>query len=141
MVVGKDFFRYTVVAAFIYLIADLFLDQFMLYLTGGIIGGTIKEIGKLLNISFTHWWIIIIWVLFLIGLVFMYQKVKHRILDYTLLLIIAFFLYLIDFMVYKFLPYDITTFFIRVITSCLIAFIKGITLSSIIQMKRKVPSN
>jgi hypothetical protein len=84
-----------------YLISDLFFNDVFLYLVGGAIGTLLKPVG--LQKEFY-----VAWLLILIGVVFLYQKVNHSLLKWLILILIWILLYLVDIALYKILP-DITS--------------------------------
>ena len=80
-----------------YLISDLFFNDAFLYLVGGAIGTLLKPIG--LQKGFY-----VAWLLILIGVVLLYQKVNHSLLKWLIIILIWILLYLVDIALYKILP-------------------------------------
>lgn len=96
MITNKRFIRILGVCSLIYLLPELLFNQAMLYLSGGLIGGTITEIFKDTLESPSVFLVFAIWVALLVGLVFLFFKLNYKPIKFFVLLIIAFFLYIID---------------------------------------------
>lgn len=80
----------------IYILPELFFENAMLYLSGGVVGGTISEIlrgssGKPSNVL-----VFAIWAIVLVGLILLFVRLQYKPIKYLILLIIAFFLYIVD---------------------------------------------
>lgn len=86
-----------IVGMIAYLIVDLFFNDAFLYLVGGILGSSLKAIGLQKGFS-------IVWLLILICIVFLYQKINIEILKWLLLILIWILLYWIDVILYDVLP-------------------------------------
>jgi|APLak6261672720_1056091.scaffolds.fasta_scaffold16478_2 hypothetical protein len=84
-----------------YLITDLFFNDAILYLVGGALGTLLKPVG--LQKGFY-----IVWLIILIGIVVLYQKINSNVLKWALLILIWVLLYLVDVALYEILP-DITS--------------------------------
>lgn len=80
-----------------YLISDLFFNDAILYLVGGALGTLLKPVG--LQKGFY-----VAWLLILIGVVLLYQKVNHSLWKWVILILIGILLYLVDIALYKILP-------------------------------------
>lgn len=80
-----------------YLIADLFFNDGFLYLVGGILGSSLNAIG--LQKGFC-----LVWLLILISIVSLYQKINIEVLKWLLLILIWILLYWIDVILYYVLP-------------------------------------
>lgn len=83
-----------------YLIIDLFFNDAILYLVGGALGTLLKPVG--LQKGFY-----VVWLIILIGIVVLYQKINISVLRCLLLILIWILLYLVDVALYEVLP-DIT---------------------------------
>lgn len=86
-----------VIGMIAYLIVDLFFNEALLYLVGGILGSSLKAIGLQNGFS-------VAWLLILIGIIFLYQKINIAILKWLLLIFIWILLYWIDVILYDVLP-------------------------------------
>jgi hypothetical protein len=87
----------------IYLIPELIYENAMLYLTSGVIGGSLQYILSNYFSLENEIFILIIWGLILSALIFSYYNVKNNIFKYILILMILIFLYIIDF-IFAFIP-------------------------------------
>ena len=104
-----------VIGMIAYLITDLFFNDAILYLLGGVLGTLLKPLG--LQKGF-H----IVWLILLIGIVILYQKINISVLKWVLLILIWILLYLVDVALYEILP-DITssaTTYLHIVLSVLI---------------------
>lgn len=124
-------------AIVLYFLADYVLKDMFVYLSGGLIGGTIKEAFKGIGIRANQSIIVITWTLLLIGLTFLYFKTQVKGISYFLLVIIAFFLYAVEFLLSVFFDFKIenpaTNYFINL---GIRIFLKALILSSIIIVKK-----
>src|SRR5436190_2190678 len=84
-----------------YLISDLFFNDAFLYLVGGALGTLLKPIGSQKGFY-------IAWLLILIGVALLYQKINQSLLKWLILILIWILLYVVDITLYKILP-DITS--------------------------------
>lgn len=85
-----------IVFLLIYTLPELFFDNAMLYLSGGVIGGTISENFKSSSGRPSNVLIFAIWAIVIVGLVLLFIILRYNPIKYLILLIIAFFLYIID---------------------------------------------
>jgi hypothetical protein len=90
-----------VIGMIAYLIVDLFFNDAILFLVGGVLGTLLKPFG--LQKGFY-----IVWLLILIGVMALYWKINIRVLKWLLLSLIWVLLYLVDAAFYEILP-DITS--------------------------------
>lgn len=97
-----------IVVFIVYLLPEIFFGNAMLYLSGGIIGGTISEVFKGVSEGFDTFLVFLVWAILLLGLVGLFFYLKYKPVKYLLLLLIAFFLYIID-NLFAFIPYSGTT--------------------------------
>lgn len=78
-----------------YLMADLFFNDAILYLVGGALGSLLKPVG--LQKGFYMVWLII-----LVGIVVLYQKINISVLKWLLLILTWILLYLVDVALYEY---------------------------------------
>lgn len=79
-----------------YILVDFIVTDLMLYLAGGIIGGSITEIFNLVGITPSIRIVWIIWLTLLLMLIWILPKTENTYFRYFLIILIAHFLYLID---------------------------------------------
>jgi hypothetical protein len=79
-----------------YLLPELFFEDSMLYISGGVIGGTILEVFKSIAHKSSYSLVFLVWIALLCGLILLYFHFKYKPTKYFGLLIIAFFLYVVD---------------------------------------------
>jgi len=96
MITNRKFAIVFIICLVVYIIPEVFFNNAMLYLSGGIIGGSISEFFKNTLGQVNNLYIFFTWALLLGGLVFLFFRLKNNILRYLVLFIIAFFLYIID---------------------------------------------
>ena len=80
----------------IYTLPELFFENAMLYLSGGVIGGIISEILKGSSRKSSNILVFAIWAILLVGLLLLFIRLRYKPIKYLILLIITFFLYIID---------------------------------------------
>ena len=85
-----------VISFLFYLLPEFLFRNTMLYLSGGIIGGTISEILKNVSDKSQTFITFLIWIIILIGFVFLFFRLNYKPVKYFLLILIVFFLYIID---------------------------------------------
>lgn len=99
MITNRKFIIAFLICFVLYLLPEMFVNDALLFLSGGVIAGSIGELLKIENnvLIFTIW-------IFLIGiLVFSYLTIKLKWLKYLLLIAIAFTLNIID-NIFAFIP-------------------------------------
>jgi hypothetical protein len=96
MITNRKFTVAFSICFLLYLLPEIFASEAMLYITGGVIGGTIGEIFKGVAETLNTVLIFAIWSILLIGLIILYFKVQYKSLKLLILLLIAFFLYIVD---------------------------------------------
>lgn len=101
MITDKNFGIALSVCIVIYFASDIFFNDAVLYLVGGLFGGLSKTIG-LKGFAF------LIWAVFLVSAVVLSFKIESKVFWFIILAVIWFLLYLIDVFFYKLLP-DITS--------------------------------
>ena len=85
-----------VISFLLYLIPELLFRNTMLYLSGGIIGGTISEIFKNVSDKSQTFITFLIWIIMLIGFVFLFLRLNYKPAKYFVFILIVFFLYVVD---------------------------------------------
>lgn len=90
----------------LYLLPEIFASDAMLYITGGIFGGTISQILKLLSFNSESNLTFIIWGVLLLTTIYGYIKVRNKVVKYLLLFFVGLLLYIIDFGLYSTISYD-----------------------------------
>lgn len=98
------FFLILIVSLTIYVIPELLFDEAMLYISGGVIGGSILELFKFFNIELKDSLMILIWVFILVGIALIFWRVNNKIIKFFLIVVLAFFLYVFDFIVFETMP-------------------------------------
>lgn len=68
----------------------------MLYISGGIVGGTINEVLEIFTKSPSDILIFFIWIVLLAGVVFLFFRLQNKLLRYFLIAIVVLLLYVID---------------------------------------------
>lgn len=80
----------------VYFVLDYMLNNFMLYVIGGVIGGSISEIFLFFGLNVGMVPVILIWLAILIGVVSIYYRLNRNILKYLTIAVIAVLLYVVD---------------------------------------------
>lgn len=111
---SKKFLLILAVLTVLYLLPELFFENAMVYISGGIIGGTISELFKGVSEGVNTLLVFLIWAILLFCLVILFLRLRHNPLKYLVLLLVAFFLYIID-NTLAFISYDIAANYYLVI--------------------------
>lgn len=111
MITNRKFALALAISFLVYLIPEVFFNEAMLYISGGVVGGTIQETLKYLNIKSSNYLVDFLWVLILIAVVFLFYRVQIKPLKYFTILLIAFLLYVIDFIFFEVFPNDIGNYY------------------------------
>lgn len=123
------FFLILIVSLTIYAIPELLFDEAMLYISGGVIGGSILEIFKFFSIELKDSLMILIWVFLLVGIALIFLRVNNKLIKYLLIVVLTFFLYVFDFIVFEIIPAESINYYLlkwgRVVS-------KGFLLSAIL---------
>lgn len=90
------FFIILIISLTIYTIPKIFFDDAMLYLSGGIIGGTISEAFKGSSENIKTFLVFLIWSILLISLSILFIRLKLKPIKYFVLLLVVFSLYIVD---------------------------------------------
>lgn len=96
MITNKKVAAAFIVFLLIYTLPELFFENAILYLSGGVIGGTISEILKSSLGRPSNVFVFAIWFIVLVGLGLLFIRLQYKPIKYLILLVIAFFLYIID---------------------------------------------
>lgn len=96
----------------IYILPEVFFENAMLYITGGIIGGSILEILKRFGIEDKDFLGTFIWLFFFVGVTLVFLKLKNRPLKYFTIVTIVFLSYVFDFMLFEILPSNIPNYYL-----------------------------
>ena len=83
----------------VYFVLDYLLKNMMLYIMGGVIGGSITEAFKAVGIKAGIGLIGLIWIGLLVGIVILYYKTTNNTIKYILVAVIGALLYVVDLLV------------------------------------------
>lgn len=117
----------------VYFISDFFFDETMLYIMGGAILGSLHEFNKGITMLSS----LFIWIAILVSFITLFYRLRNRPLKFFLLVIIATLLYVADFILYEFLPYDIINESTRHLTIALKIIIKSLLLFMVIYFESR----
>lgn len=92
----KIFLLILLVSFALYLLPEIFFENAMLYISGGIVGGTINEVLEIFTKSPSDILIFFIWIVLLAGVVFLFFRLQNKLLRYFLIAIVVLLLYVID---------------------------------------------
>ena len=104
----KKFLIILGISFIIYFVLDFVFNNVMLYVTGGVIGGTMSAAFKAVGIKAGMFLIGIVWVLLLIGVVVLFFRSNNIPLKYFLTILMFVLLYIIDMFVAN-IPYSDTS--------------------------------
>ncbi len=99
MITNRKFIITFLICFVLYLLPEIFVNDALLFLSGGVIAGSIGELLKVENDVL----IFSIWIVLISVLVFSYLIIKLKWLKYLLLIVIAFTLNIID-NIFAFIP-------------------------------------
>jgi hypothetical protein len=99
MITNRKFIIAFLICFVLYLLPEIFVNDALLFLSGGVIAGSIGELLKIENDVL----IFSIWIVLISVLVFSYLIIKLKWLKYLLLIVIAFTLNIID-NIFAFIP-------------------------------------
>jgi hypothetical protein len=102
------FFAIFVISLIIYTLPEYFFENAMLYIVGGIVGGTIKVLLKHFSENPNDFMTFSIWLILLINITILFFRLKYKPLKYLILIIIATLLYLFDFILLSITTIDST---------------------------------
>lgn len=121
------------IASVFYLLLDLLWHDMFLYLIGGILGSLLKSSDRQVSLIL----LVLLWLALLIGAVVGFYKIGNKPLKYIMLVVVAVLLYVVDFIIYNLLPYDIVDAKSRYLTIGIMVLVKSIILSLIIYFERR----
>jgi len=93
----------------VYFISDFFFTDAMLYITGGVIGGTIEDIFKSFGKKTGYYQSLLVWVGLLTMMILLLYRLRNKLLKFFILLLIAALLYVVDFVRMELLPINVHT--------------------------------
>ena len=103
MIRNRKFIVVLVIFFLVYLLPEIFFPYSMAYISGGVVGGTIAKCLEFFDDNQSDYLSLGIWVLILIALVFLFYRIQIKPLKYFIILLIAFLLYVIDFIFFMIL--------------------------------------
>lgn len=118
-----------IIIVIVYFISDFFFNEAMLYIMGGTILGSLRE---LFNKKIDTLPSVLIWIALLIGFIILFYRLRNKPLKFFILVVIAALLYVADFILYEMLPYDVTNLTTKYITIALTILIKSLLLYAIV---------
>lgn len=120
MITNRKFIVAFIICFFLYLLPEIFVNDALLFLSGGVIAGSISELLKIDN----NVLVFSIWIILICVLVFGCLTIKLKWLKYLLLIIIAFSLNIID-NIFAFIPiFDIQNKELAIFISYVVMFIE-----------------
>jgi hypothetical protein len=126
MITNRKFIVAFLICFVLYLLPEIFVNDALLFLSGGVIAGSIGELLKIENDVL----IFSIWIVLISVLVFSFLTIKLKWLKYLLLILIAFMLNIID-NIFTFIPiFDMQNKDFAIFISYVVMFIE-ITLKSL----------
>jgi hypothetical protein len=126
MITNRKFIVAFLICFVLYLLPEIFVNDALLFLSGGVIAGSIGELLKIENdvLNFS------IWIVLISVLVFSFLTIKLKWLKYLLLIVIAFTLNIID-NIFAFIPiFDMQNKDFAIFISYVVMFIE-MTLKSL----------
>lgn len=117
-----------VVSVVFYFIPEIFYADAMLYISGGIIGGTILSAFNFFGINLKDSYLLLVWLVFLLLIVLLFFKVNKKWIRYFLIAIIALLLYVFDFIFLESSPDNFNYLLLKVVS----ILIKSALLSGIV---------
>lgn len=130
----KPFLLIFAISLVVYFVLDFILNNAMLYIAGGVIGGGIVGFFKVLGVNVGETFITLIWLALLTGLITLFYRLRSKILRYITIIVIAIFLYIVDVIVAE-MPYPETIGNVTLINNMIISSLvlsKSLILSAII---------
>ena len=133
--ITKRFITILAISLAVYFLPEIFFENALLYIVGGSIGGTLQEALKVFTENPPDFLVFFLWLVLLIGFVFLYYRTGSKPLKYFVLIVIAFFLYIVDFTIFEMLPDNVSNYY-YVLTGSRI-LVKGLLLTLIIYFESK----
>lgn len=134
-------FLILIVSITIYTIPELLFDEAMLYISGGVLGGSIFDIFKLFRIELKDSDMILIWFCLLVGITLIFLIVNNKLIKYFILVILLFFLYVFDFISFEIISNESVNYnLLKLVRVILKGFILSVILyyGLIIRRKQKI---
>jgi len=129
----KKFLLIFFVSVVVYFVLDYVFNNAMLYIVGGIVGGSIGEALSAIGIKSGIVLVCLVWGALLTGLIILFYRLSSKVWKYILIILVAVFLYVID-MCFANIPYSDTENVV-LISNIVIGFlilVKSLALSWII---------
>jgi hypothetical protein len=111
MITNRKFTIAFAICFLLYLLPEIVFSEALIYLSGGVIGGTIKEAFKYFYGMPNDYLVYAVWVLILLTVVFLFYRIQIKPLKYFLILLIAFLLYVVDFIFFEMFPDGIGNYY------------------------------
>ena len=119
-----------------YFILDYVLSNVMLYLVGGIVGGSINKVFEVIGIKAGNPLIGLVWGVMLIGIILLFYRSRSYVLKCLLVVLIAILLYVVDLFVldilYSYVPDTLNLSMDDSILGVFFVFFKSMILSLMI---------
>lgn len=106
MITNRKFAVAFVMSFLLYLLPEIFASNAMLYIAGGIFGGTISQIFKFLSFDSQSILIFTTWGVLLLIAIYGCIKARNKAVKYSLLFVVGLLLYLIDIGLFSTVSYD-----------------------------------
>lgn len=133
----KRFLVIVAVTLVIYSLPELFFENAMLYITGGVIAGTIDEVFEFFWKEIHFHQVLVTWTVLLIGIILLFLRFKNKPLQYFTIVLIAFLLYVVDFILFEVFPDHITSGTASYLVSGIRILSKALILSLIVYFDGK----
>lgn len=93
----KIFLTIFAISFVIYSLPEYFFEGAMLYIVGGSVGGTLQEFFMIFGGNPSNFLIFSVWVVLLVGVVFLYYRLKNKLVKYFTIVVFVALLYVVDF--------------------------------------------
>jgi uncharacterized membrane protein YjjP (DUF1212 family) len=111
------------VSLLVYLLPEIFFHNAMLYIIGGSVGGTLKEILSAFASKPNDSLVFLIWFVLLVGITVLYYRLQNKPLKYLTVFVVFGLLYVVDFIIFEILSNDFQGYYL--ITGISV-FLKGL---------------
>jgi uncharacterized membrane protein YjjP (DUF1212 family) len=119
----KSFLFVLGVSLLVYLLPEIFFHNAMLYIIGGSVGGTLKEILSAFASKPNDSLVFLIWFVLLVGITVLYYRLQNKPLKYLTVFVVFGLLYVVDFIIFEILSNDFQGYYL--ITGISV-FLKGL---------------
>jgi uncharacterized membrane protein YjjP (DUF1212 family) len=119
----KSFLFVLGVSLLVYLLPEIFFHNAMLYIIGGSVGGTLKEILSAFASKPNDSLVFLIWFVLLVGITVIYYRLQNKPLKYLTVFVVFGLLYVVDFIIFEILSNDFQGYYL--ITGISV-FLKGL---------------